>query len=348
MIEQLDYLVRLIAIGASLMLIAQVVAGDVRGDIKLPLAAMIIGGIAYLMNVSPLVLANGPLDPCVDLLAISTPFSIWLFARRLFENEPPDRLVLVAAAVILLGWMLGNFIPVSGRLGFYILHLAGLALVADVIRVGLFGRGDDLVEQRRIVRLWLPLLVGAQAGGILLFEIVAGASSLFPAVQLANAVLILLLNLFAGLALLRTVPELLLETEDNAPEEDAPLPDLSPSEKVLHDKLTAAMAEGAYREPGLTIATLAAQLDTPEHRLRALINRRLGHRNFSAFLNRYRIAEARERLSSAADVDLPVLTIAMDLGYNSLPPFNRAFRAETGTTPSEFRRHSFDETVGQN
>ena len=29
-------------------------------------------------------------------------------------------------------------------------------------------------------------------------------------------------------------------------------------------------------------------LGTPEHRLRALINRKLGHRNFSSFLNGYR------------------------------------------------------------
>ncbi|MEM8726174.1 MAG: helix-turn-helix domain-containing protein, partial [Pseudomonadota bacterium] len=81
----------------------------------------------------------------------------------------------------------------------------------------------------------------------------------------------------------------------------------------------------------------------PEHRLRALINRRLGYRNFSAFLNRHRIAEAREKLSDREAVDLPVLTIAMDLGYNSLPTFNRAFRSETGTTPSEYRRVAIGE-----
>ncbi len=92
-------------------------------------------------------------------------------------------------------------------------------------------------------------------------------------------------------------------------------------------------ANRASRSWGLPI-----NLDTPEHRLRALINRKLGYRNFSAFLNRHRIAEAREKLANRDDVDLPVLTIAMDLGYNSLPTFNRAFRSETGTTPSEFRR----------
>jgi AraC-like DNA-binding protein len=35
---------------------------------------------------------------------------------------------------------------------------------------------------------------------------------------------------------------------------------------------------------------------------------------------------------------VPVLTIALDAGFSSLGPFNRAFKAETGMTPSEFRR----------
>ncbi|MBC7047243.1 AraC family transcriptional regulator, partial [Salmonella enterica subsp. enterica serovar Heidelberg] len=76
----------------------------------------------------------------------------------------------------------------------------------------------------------------------------------------------------------------------------------------------------------------------PEHRLRALINQRLGYRNFSDFLNSHRIADARAWLSDPARVDLPVLTLAMDLGYGSLAPFNRAFRDATGTSPSEDRR----------
>lgn len=141
---------------------------------------------------------------------------------------------------------------------------------------------------------------------------------------------------------MRTDAELLLESEEDEPEESSTRAlDLSPSESVLHTKLNAAMQEGLYREPGLTIAALADRLDTPEHRLRALINQRLGYRNFSAFLNHHRIAEARTRLTSHDHVDSPILTIAMDLGYNSLPPFNRAFRSETGSSPSEYRKRAF-------
>lgn len=353
MIESLDYLVRIIAIGAGLMLIAQLAAGEVRERIKLPAVAMIVGVIGYLINSSQALGGQGPMDPWIDLVSISAPFSIWLFARNLFEREPERRLVLGAAAALLVGWFIGNFVEALDPLGFFILHIVGLALLADLVRVGLFERKDDLVEERRVVRLWLPLLVAAQAAGILGYEMIealtGGRDDTSP-VHFINAVLILLLILFAGLALLRTVPELLLESEDDEPEDSASEPlDLSPSESVLHDKLRVAMDEGVWREPGLTIAALASRLDTPEHRLRALINRRLGYRNFSAFLNRYRIAEAQERLASPDHVDLPVLTIAMDLGYNSLPPFNRAFRAETGTSPSEYRKQAFEgETVAQN
>jgi len=34
---------------------------------------------------------------------------------------------------------------------------------------------------------------------------------------------------------------------------------------------------------------------------------------------------------------VPISTIALDAGFQSLGPFNRAFKTETGLTPSEFR-----------
>jgi AraC-like DNA-binding protein len=35
---------------------------------------------------------------------------------------------------------------------------------------------------------------------------------------------------------------------------------------------------------------------------------------------------------------VPNITIAMDAGFQSLGPFNRAFKALTGVTPTEYRR----------
>jgi AraC-like DNA-binding protein len=35
---------------------------------------------------------------------------------------------------------------------------------------------------------------------------------------------------------------------------------------------------------------------------------------------------------------LPVLSIALEVGYGSIGPFNRAFKARMGMTPSRFRK----------
>jgi AraC-like DNA-binding protein len=93
-----------------------------------------------------------------------------------------------------------------------------------------------------------------------------------------------------------------------------------------------------YRQEGLTIGFLSAKLGVPEYRLRQLINEGLGHRNFNAFLNGYRIEEAKAALGDPEQKDVPVLTIALDAGFQSVGPFNRAFKAATDLTPTEFRR----------
>ena len=41
---------------------------------------------------------------------------------------------------------------------------------------------------------------------------------------------------------------------------------------------------------------------------------------------------------------LPVLSIALESGFQSIGPFNRAFKAATGLTPTEFRREQLAES----
>lgn len=340
MIENLDTSVRLIAVGASLLLLTLLLAGQVRRPIKIALGGLLISAAAYLINSSTVIHPPRSIRPFVDLASVFAPFWTWLFGRRLFEDEPPKWVIPVTTAVLVASWFIAHFVPRFDPAGFYSIHFVSLVLVADLLRVALGQRADDLVEKRRLIRLWLPVLVAAQTGGVLVFETIAGQAPAHPAVQLLNAVLIFTLTLFVGLALLRTDEELLAEASNLAVAK-RPAVDLSASETVLKEKLEAAMAAGYYRTPGLAITDLADHLGVPEHRLRALINRRLGYRNFSAFLNHHRIAEARTILADRDRVDVPVLTIAMDLGYNSLPTFNRAFRTETATTPTDYRREMF-------
>ena len=92
--------------------------------------------------------------------------------------------------------------------------------------------------------------------------------------------------------------------------------------------------ERLYRQEGLTLDALARQLGQGEAALRALINQELGYRNFNDFLHHYRLQEAAARLVAE---DRPVLSIALECGYGSIGPFNRAFKQRFGVTPTAYR-----------
>ena len=97
------------------------------------------------------------------------------------------------------------------------------------------------------------------------------------------------------------------------------------------------MEQDFFLEPELTIGKLSDQLDIPAHQLRELINQQLGFSNFSHFLNSYRIPWVCEQLQATSKRSLPILTLALEAGYGSIAPFNRAFKAQMGQTPKKYR-----------
>ena len=78
-------------------------------------------------------------------------------------------------------------------------------------------------------------------------------------------------------------------------------------------------------------------MGAPEKTVRQLVNHRLGHDHFRAFLNANRVAEARRRLADPAHAGDKLITIALDSGFASLASFNRAFQAIESRPPSAFR-----------
>jgi AraC-like DNA-binding protein len=93
-----------------------------------------------------------------------------------------------------------------------------------------------------------------------------------------------------------------------------------------------------YREEGLTIRKLSEMLNEQEYKVRRVINGDMGFRNFNDFLNKYRVNEACEILSDPAQNRKTILEIAYGLGYQSIGPFNKAFRELKETTPTAFRK----------
>ena len=89
-----------------------------------------------------------------------------------------------------------------------------------------------------------------------------------------------------------------------------------------------------YLDPDLNLAKTAAQLAVSPHQLSQFLNEHLG-KGFAAFLNEYRIAEAKRRLHATPGVS--ATAIGFQLGFNNYTTFNLAFRKLTGMSPTAFR-----------
>ena len=278
------------------------------------------------------------------LIALSSGNNVvfWAFTAALFDDSFRLRWCHVALWLLL---VLGGFAMclVPGRALGLALTLSSLAFAALAIATTIASWRADLVERRRRVRLFVvgasSLYIGLNAAAQL-----AGV----PGAASAEGSLVGALGLvaIAGIStamLLRVGSQSLFATPaaataPSAGPAPAP-PEPAGEDHALLERLNRLMAlERAFRQDGLTIADLAQKLGLPEYRLRRLINQRLGHRNFNSFVNGYRIAEIKSALADPAQAEVPVLTLALDAGFSSLGPFNRAFKAETGLTPSEYRR----------
>jgi AraC-like DNA-binding protein len=198
---------------------------------------------------------------------------------------------------------------------------------------------SDLDERRRVLRT-LFLVVG----GGLYFGINASELYLLDAPYSSRAPVdnVITLVMAVGyvsvaLAVLRFDHGILERLVEGA----SPLPDPQIDVSVDRDfaALTRALKEEkVYLTPGLSIGRLAKRLAMPEYRLRALINNNLGYRNFNALLHDFRLRDACEQLADPAKAHVGILTIALDVGYQSIGPFNQAFRVAMGCTPSAYRR----------
>lgn len=113
---------------------------------------------------------------------------------------------------------------------------------------------------------------------------------------------------------------------------------------ALRQRIEMALVERrAFLEPDLKVADLAQRLGVPEYKVSQCVTSGFGFANFNQLLNHHRLEEAKRRLADPAEARIPILTIALESGFGSIGPFNRAFKAQVGMTPGAFRTKSADE-----
>jgi AraC-like DNA-binding protein len=326
---------------ALLLLLAITAWRDMRHEPAGRLTVLLdLCAVAYLIESAPtLAFVDPPWLIPIRLLSIATPAVFLQWATASFDDfyRPrwwrwlPFGVMLAIAAWAVLS---------NGSLAYRAARIAALALVAAGMWQTLAGREADLVESRRRTRLVWAIAAGVWIAALTILSATAGhAVRVTAGVVAAGGILLLAL----GAALLRlratsgAAKRVVATSAARAqtPETAA----IDDEERALLGRLQAVMErERIYREDGFSLARLAARLAIPEYRLRRLINQRLGQRNFVSFVNGYRLAETMAALADPSQQQVPILTIALDTGFQSIGPFNRAFKAHTGQTPSEFRR----------
>ncbi|MEJ8858132.1 AraC family transcriptional regulator [Variovorax robiniae] len=314
-----------------------------------------------------------PLRLLVSGPAAASMFVFWLFTCALFDDDFVTRGWHALAWLALAGLGVANCAaalpPPSPWAQAANLALAAVPATFAVLAIAqsLARWREDLVERRRELRTLVVAATSLYTLAQVLAAWVSGTGLREVVESTANAGGVFVLTLFVAWRLLRpdhgglfgaaevpalaaTAPHPQLDPAPTsvpasalgpipssaAPPDPAPLPAADP--RQVDALVTLMTVDHLYREPDLTIGALAERLGLPEHKLRRLINQGLGHRNFSAFLNTWRLADARRWLSDPQQANTPILTIAMDAGFQSIGPFNRAFKADTGMTPTEFRR----------
>jgi AraC-like DNA-binding protein len=347
--EPADIVLRTIAVMASLLLAGLLATTSRQRRAALPGIFFCLAVAAFFVTSVPGAshFLSGWFYP-LTAVCVTKAVWFWLFARALFTDDAtlgPRHLLMVTAvaaagtwqqAVFLEHYRAGTAAPWETFFGFGF-DVALLLLVLLGLWEAWRDMAVDLVERRRRLRLgfmvasgtYLAVTLGVQSWNLLL-EVST------PVIFMrANMIAVALASLAAAWFLLQPRAESWLDPSRAA--KAVPLNRVESS--VLKELERTLEHDRVYLEEGLTIGALAERLGTGEHVLRNVINRGMGHRNFNDFLHTWRIREACEELSRPEQARLPVLSIAMKVGYGSIGAFNRAFKERIGMTPTAFRRN---------
>jgi AraC-like DNA-binding protein len=294
----------------------------------------------------------------LNLLCIASPVVFWLLSKSLFEDAFRWKWIyLLVFAVYTVSAVVGHYITFGDFRG--IVHwflrsdvahdglalmpfiLINMALVVLALYVALKDWRVDLVESRRRARMVSVSLGGVVILGVTAIEFISLGTERSNLMDTSISGVFFLLGIGICARVLGfhraspARPAQLVFPSETSEEVDA---QEGVQGAVVIEELNRLMVEQKiYREEGFTIRRLADRLDVKEYRLRRLINGHLGYRNFNRFLNLYRIDEVARQLVGPETRHLPVLSIALDNGYRSLSPFNKAFKEIKGMTPTEYR-----------
>lgn len=312
-----------------------------------------VGTLAYIskafhviLHFPPVMVLVGVFSKPIMVTATMGAALTWLFAIQLYTDHSRfDRRRLLPVILVLVIAVTATFSSASVARALWLLHsFVTVALMTHLLVVLASSWQNDLIERRRLIATPVFVLSALYSISLGFIQTVQVFDNVPRHPSLMGAFVLLVLSILAVLVFGQFGGVLFGDEPDHKAPAYAETSKRSTSEPLSSSdaRLVTSLeellrVEKLYRMPELRISKLALQLHVPEHRLRQLLNYSLGYRNFNAYIGHWRITEAKEALNDPEQLGVPISTIAIDSGYQSLAPFNRAFRGETGMTPSEYR-----------
>ena len=331
--QTIDLLLRGVALGEITLICIGILASTVP---KRKAASVAILGLL----VSCYLIASSPntfelFDKAKPLLiagAIFTPVGFtWMVLEIFYDRLSGKSGWFLFASLTAIAVPLAEFSPLFSTIRSGLLVVLYLGFLYLAFSTSL----DDLVEKRRVFRRWFVGVIALLGIVISVIEVGFENDSLPIIIYPIQAAAFIVVNALFYIWAFSPSPDvwpLAIVVTNRAKQI---------TNEVNHrliQKLETLANKGVWREEGLTIKTLANKLGVPEHKLRATINQEMGFRNFSTFINGYRIRAAKLALDDPENSGTTILEIAFDCGFSSLGPFNKAFRQHVGMSPTEYRK----------
>ena len=260
----------------------------------------------------------------VGLLILSLqPGEFQVLAARIFSENPP--------------WWIGarNMLKLMSGV-IYTVLAARLAFTPM--------RSSSVLMQDPKHRRWLKVVVLAPVGIWVSFTLVALRPQLAGQVAESVPLAYIVVSLAMMLVFYAVSFHILITPEALSPrrvhERVRRDPSVSPDQiELVAERARRELESGGYQDPDLSLTTLAKRVGAHPNHLSLAINDRFGE-NVPSMVNRYRLQHFVSELEQGALDQRSILDLAFDAGFPSKSTFNRVFKQQYGTSPSEYASSS--------
>lgn len=283
----------------------------------------------------------GPYHYLIGLGAVATCNSYWLLSRSLFRKKNPiasQHLALALAIALLIFIKQGYlFASSSGLIAAGINSTTSqvlselTVLLSSCILVLSFWEGCRGYKKANQGEKWQRLLFLTTFGfAVIISKLTKNVAISDPeAQQWVITSLILFVTINTQIIMYWRYRN---ASEQNQSVKDS---DLQLAEKVEHLIIN----EQMFLQTNLKVGDIAKHLNLPEYKVSKALREHLNAKNFNQFVNQLRINHAQGLLTEPDNKKWSVLVIGLESGFASVGPFTRAFKAQTGFTPNQYRQN---------